>query len=958
MNIFDQLKPEQKRKGKRALVRAVDFIELFFPNPSFFPMKGHIPEKITLGPYQKNVIDTIQFGYPLSRFKFGEVEETPDGVIWITRRQVGKCVHPDTKIHLSNGSLKKASELQSGDSLITYTGKSFVKSEPITVWDNGEKKSVRITTHSGRVIKCTENHPFLTPNGYVKAKNLSSQERIGMARHIKNTGKEILTDEEIIFIGYMIAEGHMRNRNGRRELTFTNTDDDIVREFLSCVDNYTKFSKCQYRILGKRLKNLIEDVGLFNKKSGEKFIPKVIFRSKDKQIQLFLSALINGDGYVQEKKNGTIQIEYCSKSKRLIKELSLLFTRIGMFAHLFTKHNKKYDSDFYYLRFSSSIDIKNAQKYLSLCDRKQRILNKADPQGYDHIDTFPLQTQIKEYIKNKEDMYLKDLGFGIRNEYALSPNKLDRILEQIPEYYVDTKIFWDKIKEIKSIGVQPSIGISVPKHHTHITDGFITHNSWSCADSAAALTILGSNILEGSGGKVSKIGMIAASEGQAQELIDKAKWSLQNSPFSKYVDEVKMMKITMKNGSYIKAHTSSPKSIRSPAYDFIFIDESRWVDEDLIFRSAIPTVTHGERWVAISTPEGPRGKLMDYYFQGLETRPIICKNCGETYNQKEFHDITFPTSPPEIGYLPEGLPKCAKCGEKNYKYGIGDFATPFLDPWKCPIINQKKLKRKLDRYGWSPGARQEWLGHIIREGSMVILQEWLDSCVKKTLRNTMTKKEKNRYIMSVDYGRHVDASVFFVSHKNSKGHIVWDYMEAISGEFDHDSDYDSIRDRIKSIAQFYTPDLIVPDATGKGDSLVEQLKDDLSRWHLHDTRIYNNKKNRPGFVFDTRTKLDLIDYMKIYLSDQQRKVWIPPRTEPGVDEFFKECIRFECEVSEKTGHVNYGTQNYHDDRVIAFALGLWGHKSEMAYMVEPQGFEYEIIDMNNQGMGYDSYGHY
>jgi hypothetical protein len=56
-----------------------------------------------------------------------------------------------------------------------------------------------------------------------------------------------------------------------------------------------------------------------------------------------------------------------------------------------------------------------------------------------------------------------------------------------------------------------------------------------------------------------------------------------------------------------------------------------------------------------------------------------------------------------------------------------------------------------------------------------------------------------------------------------------------------------------------------------------------------------------------------------------------------------ELLRFECTV-EEGGYIKYGTQNFHDDRVIAFALSLWGNQSSNWYFPKIKGYNYNIYN--------------
>lgn len=432
-----------------------------------------------------------------------------------------------------------------------------------------------------------------------------------------------------------------------------------------------------------------------------------------------------------------------------------------------------------------------------------------------------------------------------------------------------------------------------------------------------------------------KYGIVAASETQAQLLIEKVKESFDTPRLEDYVEDKYKMELKLKNGSMVRAHTCSLKSIKGPAYEIVLIDESAIMDEEILFEAAIPTVTHGKRWVAITTPKGRGSKLVDYFYKGLDSRPVMCRQCGKETSQSRYN-VTFERDPRK---LPE-LPDC-ECGANDYKLGVGDFGVPYLDPWDTPLLDSRELKRELDLHGWSPWARQELLGEIIDEASEVILEEWLNNACDNSLRNRMHDPKPVSYVVGIDYGRQRDASCICVTHKDGEK-IVLDYMRTISGEFDHDTDYSSIRNQLLDILIHYDPVLLVPDSTGMGLPEVERIQDDLKRLRRQGfvkTKLYKQDNGKLGFIFSHSSKPDLIGNMLTLFSIEPCGLRIPPKAEPDIDEFWTECLRFGCEVTGH-GHIKYGTQNYHDDRVIAFALSLWGHRRRHWFNRSYKTFDY------------------
>ena len=461
--------------------------------------------------------------------------------------------------------------------------------------------------------------------------------------------------------------------------------------------------------------------------------------------------------------------------------------------------------------------------------------------------------------------------------------------------------------------------------------------SWCCGYACSDLMIIGATTR---GRPPCFCGIVAASEDESQYLIDKVKYCFDYSDFKPFVaGRPKLDLIKLTNGSFTRSHPCSEKSIRGPKYDYLFIDESAIMEEDILFKAALPTVEHGERWIAITTPQGRVGKFIDYYDKALETRPIICRNCKAEFSQKTFRNATFPRTG-NIMKMPELAP-CKSCGGTVYKYGMGLYATPYLDPWKTPIINQEKLKRTLDAHGWSPWARQEYLGEIVDEASMVILNEWIEKNTVEKLRNVMRVNNRNKYILGVDYGRLHDASSFCITHTDRKSkRIVLDYLETVSGEFDYETDYEGIHKKLGEIIKFYKPMWVVPDATGVGAPQVEQLQKDLRFWNSS-TKVFSNRKDKLGFVISRTSKPDLIGNLITKLSNNPPSLMLPPRTEEEIGELVTELLRFECEIIEG-GYIKYGTQNYHDDRVIALALSIWGNNSSNWYMPKIKGYEYSV----------------
>ena len=451
-----------------------------------------------------------------------------------------------------------------------------------------------------------------------------------------------------------------------------------------------------------------------------------------------------------------------------------------------------------------------------------------------------------------------------------------------------------------------------------------------------------------------KIGCMGMSEESAKNLVDRIRSFLIHSPFKSQVDKSLKMEILMKHGGYVKAHSTS-QGIRGQSYHYLLLDESAQIDDVIIEGAALDTTRKiGIRVVMLSTPRGYKGSLVKYYQQGLKTRPVICKSCFTEFPQTFFSVGGF-----DAIAMAKGLPECSICGHyeedgpmnsvdeelktrmesKTYFYGVGDYCVIAINPFTCSFYSKEEILAELRRRGNTPLARQELLGEIIAEGQNVFRREWLESCMDDTLQNVKKKHEGVNYMMGVDFGKIHDNSAIAVGHEDrNSGQVILDFLYVIKADERGNIEYEDIKNDIIEVVKYYQPIWILPDATGIGEPVIEAMQRDLRQigWY---GRIYSNKSNRLGFIFDMKSKPDLIENLVEYFA--RSKISIPPEYEWNIDMLVNELLNFSYEMTD-SNYIKYGVQLTHDDTVIALALMVWGHKhkpwtSPLAVFARPRG---------------------
>lgn len=414
-----------------------------------------------------------------------------------------------------------------------------------------------------------------------------------------------------------------------------------------------------------------------------------------------------------------------------------------------------------------------------------------------------------------------------------------------------------------------------------------------------------------------KIGVMGMSEESAKNLVDRTRRFLENSPFKNVLKKSLKMELHMEHGGYMKAFATS-HGIRGQSFHYVMLDEAAQIDDEIIEGAALDTARKiGKRVVMLSTPAGYRGTLVKYYIQGLNTRPVICKNCYTEYTQASFLNAAFNalTMPP--------LPPCVECGsDKGYFYGLGDYAVISIDPFTTSFYPEAEIKAELKRRGNTPLARQELLGELIPEGQNVFRKDWIDACMNERLQNVMKFDPRVTYMGGIDFGKLHDDSVICIGHedKNTR-RIILDYIRIIESDV-KGKEYEDIRSEIMEVIMFYKPVWLIPDATGMGEPIIEIMEKDLKElgWR---GRIYSNKNNRLGFIFDIKSKPDLIENLVEYFA--RTKIEMPPVYEAEIGVLVNELLNFSYDQTQ-SNYVKYGVQLEHDDTVIALALMVWGHK--------------------------------
>lgn len=457
----------------------------------------------------------------------------------------GKCLEANTRIFckLDNTSYFAYHSISN---LIGKKGKilslnnkgNIIETDFGNVIYSGKKMIYKLRTRTGREIKASENHPFLTITRkgleWISLRELKEDSYICLPNHFTLRRYENLDKNIIKILAHLIAEGKLGDKAGSPKYYQNKEQDPEVREDYETAlkelfpeGKIRSSSDCEVTIIfnnkdtrygtTNKLRLLVRKFGLDGKRSKDKFVPSVIFNLNDKDTALFLKTLFSGDGSIykrvnKKRENNQVVIEYSSISRKLIQDISILLMRFGI-QHTITsrkfRSNKEYS---WRISISNHRQIKKFIEQIGFLGKRDQLAKEIYPELKEHkftnIDKVP--RIIRDNLKDKGYNYSElnrflnyedfekimgkiNLKKAIREKviecpYVFKQQKIDFLREHIKKInkYLDDEdlsficsedIVWDKIKSKKFIGEDETYDLEVPEYKNFIADGIIVHNS-------------------------------------------------------------------------------------------------------------------------------------------------------------------------------------------------------------------------------------------------------------------------------------------------------------------------------------------------------------------------------------------------------------------------------------------------------------------------------------------------
>lgn len=377
--------------------------------------------------------------------------------------------------------------------------------EPDTVRD---VYAVKLT--SGRRLKTSDNHPFLTARGWVPADQLTTDDWIGIPTTTSvgdfDSG---VTDNEVIFAGYMLGEGSF----GSGQIRWTQAPGPVLERFqfiantlADChgdprplvTQNRDVFTVSFTNHRQSWFRNFFKGHGLTGLRSREKHVPSAFMALPDRQTALLLGALWDADGAVEviAKRELTPTIRFATSSPQLACDVQRLLLRLGIWSTS-TCQRMTVKGEEYLFHHVTVITTTGKRRFLEMVVDGQitsaRLVAAAQDAltylGQDAGDPVPvawLRGVLADHATKVSS------GSNVLSKFKRDPSTyvrrstLEAWTEAVPAFepFLHADVRWERVDTVLCVGRERLYNLTVPGPQTFVANDIITHNTASRFDYA------------------------------------------------------------------------------------------------------------------------------------------------------------------------------------------------------------------------------------------------------------------------------------------------------------------------------------------------------------------------------------------------------------------------------------------------------------------------------------------
>jgi replicative DNA helicase len=358
---------------------------------------------------------------------------------------------------------------------------------------------------SGRQLEATTDCSLFMLNGWKRLGELTAGDRVAILRRVPEPlERQRMPDDEIVLLAHMIGDGSCIKR---QPIRYASIDEENLRAVTEAAKHFGVTAKrdeyaaarvttlrlpAPYHLThGKRnpIAAWLDGLGLFDKRSYDKFVPAEVFAAPNAQIALFLRHLWATDGCVKwDGKGKQGRIYYASTSERLTHDVRQLLLRLGISSRAYRIPQGRYRDIWHLhisgvnnqLRFLRRVDV-HGEKFFAV---REVLRNLAGVKSNENVDTVPREVWAAvQQALSEQRMNHRAFATALQTKYcgstlwkhSPSRGRLHRaaavLNNQALHDLTTNDVFWDKVVDVTSIGQREVFEVSVDGADNYVAQG-------------------------------------------------------------------------------------------------------------------------------------------------------------------------------------------------------------------------------------------------------------------------------------------------------------------------------------------------------------------------------------------------------------------------------------------------------------------------------------------------------
>jgi replicative DNA helicase len=431
-------------------------------------------------------------------------------------RESGCLTGDTTLLRADTGAPITLSELMSGghDGIAVWSvdSRRRLVAAPITsVFASGVKEVYQLRLASGRAVKASGNHPFLTFGGWKPLDNLIVGDRIGIPRRVPEPMGAGLgwSEHRLGLLAHLLGDGCVLRS---QPLHYTSNDPanlDFVEEAARAEFGITPrrvrqqtwwhtYLPAPFKCARGRINPLhawFRELGIEDLRSYQKRIPAALHAASDGEVAVFLRHLWATDGNVTVPRSRTApKVYYASSSRELAHGVMLLLARFGIIARIRQVVKAAYRPS-YHVIVADGPSLGTFCRKIGVHGRRGELVpellafieGKAVNTNVDSlpIEVWELVRSERARAKVTERQFHAAIGthYCGTTLYKWCPSRerllrcADALNSDVLRQAARSDVYWDRIVRIEPLGPQPVFDATVKGTHNFVADGILAHNS-------------------------------------------------------------------------------------------------------------------------------------------------------------------------------------------------------------------------------------------------------------------------------------------------------------------------------------------------------------------------------------------------------------------------------------------------------------------------------------------------